>query len=105
MPRRNQRRLLVPQARQAMNRFKYEVAGELGMGADPVGYQANLDQQKYRAASELGIMPLIQQQGWGYVPSRYCGAVGGRLGGRIGGQMVRRMIALAENNLTGQAYY
>lgn len=58
---------VVPQAFQALNQFKYEVA------------------------SELGINPEYKTGYWGNISSRECGAVGGH--------MVRRMIALAEQEL------
>lgn len=59
-------RHLVPGASRALDRFKYEVARELGIQIPPDGY-------------------------WGDMPTRLTGAVGGH--------MVRRMIALAEQQL------
>lgn len=52
-----------------------------------------LDNFKYEVAREIG---LNVQQGdyWGDIPTRQCGAVGG--------QMVRRMIRMAEENLSTQ---
>lgn len=58
---------VVPQAFQALNQFKYEVA------------------------NELGINPEYKTGYWGNISSRECGSVGGH--------MVRRMIALAEQEL------
>lgn len=57
MARRNGRRnrILVPQARQAMDQFKYEMA------------------------SELGINPEYKSGYWGNISSRECGAVGGHM--------------------------
>lgn len=46
---------VVPQAYQALNRFKYEVA------------------------AELGINPEYQTGYWGNISSRECGAVGGHM--------------------------
>lgn len=46
---------VVPQAFQALNRFKYEVA------------------------AELGINPEYQTGYWGHISSRECGAVGGHM--------------------------
>lgn len=64
---------LLPQARQALDQFKYEVAQEL---FPQNGYQ-------------------IPQGGyWGDIPSR--------LNGAVGGHMVRRMIAAAEQALIEQ---
>ncbi len=62
-------RTLVPEAQQALDQMKYEVARDLGINAAPGQY-------------------------WGNLPSRVNGAVGGH--------MVRRMIAMAEQSLTGQ---
>jgi small acid-soluble spore protein A (major alpha-type SASP) len=55
------------------------------------GAGAALDQFKYEVARELG---LNVQRGdyWGDLPARQCGSVGG--------QMVRRMIRLAEEQLS-----
>ncbi|MBX5463959.1 MAG: alpha/beta-type small acid-soluble spore protein [Clostridia bacterium] len=52
-----------------------------------------LDQFKYEVASEIGVTPP-QSGYWGDLPARQCGAVGGN--------MVRRMIQLAEQNLSTQ---
>ncbi|BCV23598.1 MAG TPA: alpha/beta-type small acid-soluble spore protein [Firmicutes bacterium] len=52
----NKRQHVVPEAHQAMDNFKYEVAAELGI---PV-YQGSEDY-------------------WGDIPSRDCGAVGGHM--------------------------
>jgi len=58
---------VVPQASQALNQFKQQVASELGIN----NYQG------------------------------YLGDVPSRLNGAVGGHMVKRMIALAEQNLAG----
>lgn len=52
---RRKNRIVVPQAAQAMDNFKYEVA------------------------SELGINPEYQSGYWGNISSRECGAVGGHM--------------------------
>lgn len=55
-----------------------------------------LEQLKYEVANELGIdTSKIQNDYWGNLSSRDCGAVGGH--------MVRRMIAAAEQSLIEQA--
>jgi len=59
----------------------------------PQAYQA-LNQFKYEVASELGINPEYKTGYWGNITSRECGAVGGH--------MVRRMIAVAEQELLRQ---
>ena len=60
-------RVLVQQARDALDQFKYEVA------------------------NEIGVSNQIQGGYWGAIPSADCGAVGG--------QMVRRMVALAQQQM------
>lgn len=107
----NRNRILVPQAQNALEQFKYEVASELGIptGAAAAGgqrneqnYQAMLDSWKYEVAEELGLRADIQQRGWANMTSRECGRVGGRMGGRIGGQMVKRLIQVAEESMVGR---
>lgn len=53
--RKRKNRILVPEATQAMNKFKYEVA------------------------EELGINPEYKTGYWGNISSRECGAVGGHM--------------------------
>ena len=53
-----------------------------------------LDAFRNEVANELGIQPPGGY--WGDIPSRTCGAVGGH--------MVRRMIELAEQSLSGGRY-
>lgn len=75
---------VVPQAGQALDRFKYEVAQEVATTSnDP---QAQLLQQWFSG----------QTGGYG-------GDIPSRLWGAVGGHMVRRMIAAAEQSLIGQA--
>lgn len=62
---------VVPEAWNAMNNWKYEVA------------------------RELGVDTQIQNGYWGNVASRDAGAVGGH--------MVRKMIEMAESQLSGKA--
>ena len=85
-----------------LDRFKYEVASEIGYfpsgsAPDPQAWNHQLDQSKYEVAQELGI---DLKHGYnGEMTSRDAGAIGGRLGGHLGGQMVKRMIQLAEEQL------
>lgn len=97
---RNKKRL-VPGAEQALEKFKMEIASELGLVDVNSGttLAAALDKYKYEIAGELGIDSYIRQKGWQNVPSGVCGAVGGRMGGRIGGNMVKRMIEMATKEL------
>jgi len=104
LPKRN--KVLVPQVASALDKLKYEVANELGYAGHigesavtPYNYNRLLDNMKYEIARELGISPQIKNGYWGDIPSRECGAVGGRIGGKIGGNMVRRMIQYAEQTL------
>ncbi|NLM41470.1 MAG: alpha/beta-type small acid-soluble spore protein [Firmicutes bacterium] len=53
--RRRGNRILIPEAKQAMDQFKYEMA------------------------SELGINPEYKSGYWGNISSRECGAVGGHM--------------------------
>lgn len=63
-------RALVRGAEQALDHFKYEVARDIGLHIPDDNY-------------------------WGDLPSRQCGAVGGH--------MVRKMIEMAEENLADQS--
>jgi hypothetical protein len=68
MARSNNNILVVPQAQQAMQQLKYEVAQELGIEIPADGY-------------------------YGFMATRDTGA--------IGGHMVRRMVQIAEQQLSG----
>ena len=90
----------------SLDSLKFEVADEIGyfphrMGQpvprDPGGFAAALGEYKFEVARELGI-PLSQGYN-GDMTSRQAGTIGGHIGGRLGGQMVRRMIAMAEEDL------
>lgn len=70
---------VVPEARQALEKFKYEIANEIAQGADP---QAHTLQDWYQ--------------------SGYGGNIPARVWGSVGGNMVRRMIAAAEQTLLQQ---
>jgi len=108
MARRN-RQALVPEARPALDDLKWVVASEVGVAQRPAtgagvsdrrSYSSLLEQFKWQIADELGLDEKVRNLGWADMPTRDCGAIGGRLGGQIGGQMVRRMIALAEERLS-----
>ncbi|MFF2484444.1 alpha/beta-type small acid-soluble spore protein [Paenibacillus sp. NPDC058071] len=89
MARRN-RKLLVPEARQAMQQFKGEVMQREGYHVDP----QHPDDVKYEVAQELGI-PL-QPGDNGQLKTEDAG----HIGGKIGGSMVREMIRLAQEKLS-----
>ena len=95
------RKRLVPGVEQALEKFKVEIATELGIvdGSPGSSLEASLSKYKNEIAGELGIASTISEKGWEGVSSRNCGAVGGRMGGKIGGNMVKKMIEMAENNL------
>jgi len=69
----------------------------MALGADRTnrilvrGAEQAMDNFKYEIAQELGITGQIQNGYWGYISSRDNGAVGGN--------MVRRMIAMAEQQI------
>jgi hypothetical protein len=100
----NNRKRLVPGAEQALEKFKMEIAGELGIvdGTSGSSLESAMEKYKHEIAGELGIDTYIRRQGWSDVPSGMCGAVGGRMGGRIGGNMVRRMIEMAQKDMAGK---
>lgn len=75
---------VLPQAAQALDRFKYEVAQEVATTSNDA--QAQLLHQWYQG----------QTGGYG-------GDIPSRLWGAVGGHMVRRMIAAAEQSLAQQA--
>lgn len=54
-----------------------------------------LERFKYEVAQELGLSPEVADGYWGELPARDCG----RVGGKIGGAMVRVMIRQAEQAL------
>src|SRR5690606_33648218 len=68
--------VLVPQALQALERFKYEIANEIAQGGDPLAHTL---------------------QSW--YQTGYGGDIPARVWGSVGGNMVRRMIAAAEQTL------
>lgn len=58
------------------------------------GAKAALEKMRNEIASELSL-PVPNGEYWGGVPSRECGHIGGLIGGR----MVRDMIRMAEEQL------
>jgi len=103
------RRPLVAEARPALEGLKLSTVSHVGVAqrpfttqvaASPQAYRQALNYFKWQIAEELGLDGKIRSLGWPQMPTRDCGAIGGRLGGQIGGQMVRRMIAVAEETLS-----
>jgi len=57
------------------------------------------DRFKYEVAEELNLLDTIAEKGWGDMPTRDLG----RIGGTIGGNMVRVLIRQAEQQLAENA--
>jgi len=56
------------------------------------------DRFKYEVAEELGLLDTIEEKGWADIPTRELG----RIGGKIGGNMVKVMIRYAESRIEDQ---
>lgn len=56
------------------------------------------DRFKYEVAQELGLLDQIESKGWADMPTRELG----RIGGAIGGNMVRVMIRYAEEAMANE---
>jgi small acid-soluble spore protein D (minor alpha/beta-type SASP) len=78
----SRRKLLVPEARDAMDQLKARVSGV----NDP-------KEAKFEAAREQGI-PLDQ----GY-NGKLTSEQAGKIGGRMGGNMVKELVRIAQENL------
>ncbi|MEO3947257.1 alpha/beta-type small acid-soluble spore protein [Gorillibacterium sp. CAU 1737] len=84
-------KMVVPEAKQALNSLKYEVATELGL---PVGQAYTAGGADTEFAGELGTGSSAggyRKDYWGYLASRDNGAVGG--------EITRRLIEKAEEAL------
>lgn len=88
MSKRNNK-ILVPEARQALDQFKGKVMAKAGY--DVQGQKPN--EVKYEVAEDLGIS--LKKGYNGNLKS----SDAGKVGGKIGGNMVREMIKLARQNL------
>ncbi len=58
------------------------------------------DRFKYEVAGELGLLDDIEAKGWADMPTRELG----RIGGAIGGNMVKVLIRQAEEALAAEAH-
>lgn len=80
MARRN--KILVPEARQALDDLKAQVAGTM-----------KAEDAKFESATEVGV----------HLNDGYNGNLttrdAGRVGGRLGGSMVRELVKMAQENL------
>lgn len=83
------RRLLVPEAKDALQQLKGKVMAEAGYQVDPNAP----DQVKYEVAKDLNI-PLKAKNN-GELRSEQAGQIGGQIGGR----MVKELIRTAQQNL------
>jgi len=82
MPRRNRNKILVPEARGALDQLKAKVAGT-----------KSPEQAKFEVAEEVGV-PL--KKGYnGNLTSEQAG----KIGGKLGGNMVKEMVKMAQENL------
>ncbi|RRJ62315.1 alpha/beta-type small acid-soluble spore protein [Paenibacillus oralis] len=81
-------RKLIPESRQALEQWKYEIAAEFGL---PVG-GAGATNTDAEFAGELGAMGASQGSGgsWRYLTSRENGSVGG--------EITKRLVAQAEKD-------
>jgi hypothetical protein len=86
---RSSNQLVVPEAGQALDQLKYEIAAELGL---PVGKNlSNFADAEF--ATELGSIPVnsVSESYWGHVSTRDAGAVGGNI--------TKRLAQIAEQQL------
>ncbi|MDD2481205.1 MAG: alpha/beta-type small acid-soluble spore protein [Lutispora sp.] len=70
-------------------------SGNYNKGLEVPKAHPALDNMKYEIAAELNL-PVYQgsEDYWGDLPARDCG--------RVGGQMVKRMIAMAQDQMINQ---
>jgi hypothetical protein len=107
MPNNNNNDLVVPEAKNALEQLKIKTANEvmteeLGNNITPENYEKRLDDLKYEVADDLGLKEKIEEVGWENMTTKEVGKIGGRMGGKIGGNMVKKMIAMAEENMLNQ---
>ncbi|PTM60025.1 alpha/beta-type small acid-soluble spore protein [Desmospora activa] len=93
MARRRRNRLLVPEARDAMNQLKQQV---MARQTDDPG--ASTEEMKSEMADRLGV-PYREDGKNGDLKAEEAG----RLGGPIGGQMVKEMIRMAQEELANKS--
>lgn len=92
---RRRSRLLVPEAREALDRLKCQVIREHFPEA-AVNCSDQPDDVKYAVANQLDI-PLAKGDN-GELTTRQAG----RVGGQMGGSMVRRLVEMAQQQLVEQ---
>ncbi|WP_026676712.1 alpha/beta-type small acid-soluble spore protein [Fictibacillus gelatini] len=90
MGRRNRnRRILVPEAREGLDRLKAKVMAKQGYTVDP----DHPEQVKYEVAKEVGV-PLDKDYNGNLTAKE-----AGKIGGPIGGNMVSEMVKMAKAQL------
>lgn len=94
---RKRNRILVPEARQELDRLKCEVASEQ-QGLDPQVCSLHPNEIKYEVADQIGV-PL-QKGDNGALTTRQAGKVGGQLGGAV----VRRLVEIAQEKLVQEQH-
>lgn len=92
---RRRNRLLVPEAREALDRLKCEVVQENFPEAE-VHCSTNPNDAKYAVAEQVNV-PMSKGDN-GELTTRQAGKVGGQLGG----SMVRRLVEIAQQQLLEQ---
>ncbi|GIM47345.1 hypothetical protein DNHGIG_28940 [Collibacillus ludicampi] len=90
---RRRNRILVPEARQVLDRLKCELVREEQGLTNTVTCSTNPNDIKYEVAEQLGV-PLLQGDN-GDLTTRQAGKVGGQLGG----SMVRKLVEIAQQKL------
>jgi hypothetical protein len=94
---RRKNRLLVPEAREALDRLKCELLQNMGgHGESRVDCEKEPDAVKYSVASQLNV-PLRRGDN-GELTAREAGKVGGAMGG----PMVRRLVELAKEQMKSE---
>lgn len=83
-------RKVVPESREVLNQWKYEIAAEFGL---PVGGSSSAGGADTEFAGELGAIGGSSQGSyWGHLTSREVGSVGG--------EITKRLVAQAERNFS-----
>ncbi len=89
MARRNRNKLLVPEARQALNQFKAELLAR----DDIIPEGTKPSEVSYQVAKGIGV-PMKKRDN-GNLTTKDAGKVGGQIGGR----MVKELVRIAQEQL------
>lgn len=93
MSRKNRNRLLVPEAREGLNKLKSEVLQNEGL----ISKSTNTNEIPYEVAKEMGV-PFNQDYN-GEITTKNAG----KIGGQIGGRMVRELVRRAQEQLVSKS--